>query len=76
MNVNLLLFSEALSRLGRTRSMLYADVDRGIFPAPIKVGRTSCWRDDEVQSLLDGYTAGLDEGAVVRALRVHRPPPA
>jgi prophage regulatory protein len=45
-------------RIPRSKSTLYAEIAAGIFPRPIKLGRGSYWRDDEVDELIDAYSSG------------------
>ena len=47
---------EAPTRLGRSRSTPCDQIERVLSPEPMKVGRTSCRRSDEV----DAHTAGFD----------------
>lgn len=49
---------EVRRRIPRSRSTLYAEIAAGIFPRPVKVGRGSYWRDDEVDDLVVAYAAG------------------
>jgi len=39
---------QLLERLPIGKSKLYADIQRGDFPKPLKFGRKSCWLLDEV----------------------------
>jgi prophage regulatory protein len=48
-------------RVPRPRSGLYKEVELGVFPKPIKIGRRSFWRDDEIAAMIDAYTAGSNE---------------
>lgn len=45
---------------GRSRSAIYADVARGIFPAPIKIGSRSLWIRSEVDAFLNERIAERD----------------
>jgi prophage regulatory protein len=42
-------------RIPRSRSTLYGEMARGVFPRSIKAGRSSYWRDDEVDDLIAAY---------------------
>jgi prophage regulatory protein len=64
MNASLLRLRDVLSRVPRSRSTIYAEVGRGIFPRPIKVGSGAYWRNDEIDALIDAYSAGADENAL------------
>ena len=64
MSRSLLRLRDVLSRVPRSRSTIYAEVAREIFPRPIKVGSGAYWRDDEVDALIDAYSAGADEGTL------------
>lgn len=49
---------EVRRRLPRSRSTVYAEIAKGIFPRPLKVGRGSFWRDDEIDDLIAAYARG------------------
>jgi prophage regulatory protein len=52
---SLLRLPEVLACVGVAKSTLYGFVQRGLFPAPIKVGtRLSAWRTSEVQAYIQG----------------------
>ena len=57
MAFNLISLREVRRRLPRSRSTLYLEIARGLFPKPIKAGRSSYWRDDEVDDLIAAYAA-------------------
>ena len=38
-------------------------VQEGKFPAPVKVGRRSFWRSDEINAWVDGLSTGQDTSA-------------
>ena len=52
---------EVRRRIPRSRSTFYAEIVRGIFPRPLKIGRGSYWRDDEVADLIGAYATGATE---------------
>jgi prophage regulatory protein len=62
----LLRLPDVLSRIGRSRTTLYAEIEADRFPPPIKLGRGSFWRDDEVSSIIDAYCSGAPHEALVR----------
>lgn len=46
---HLISIQEVSRRVGRCRASIYADIKKGIFPPPLKIGpRSSRWREDEV----------------------------
>jgi prophage regulatory protein len=61
MTFQLISLSGVRQRLPRSRSTIYAEIARGVFPRPLKVGRGSFWRDDEVDDLIAAYAAGASE---------------
>jgi len=57
--MNYINFQQLQSKLGnRSRSAIYVDLEIGRLPQPIKMGRRSYWRENEVdqhiQDLQDG----------------------
>ena len=52
---------EVRRRIPRSRSTVYTEITRGIFPRPLKIGRGSYWRDDEVEDLIGAYSEGATE---------------
>lgn len=66
MTYNLINLREVRRRLPRSRSTIYAEIDRRVFPRPIKVGRGSYWRDDEIESLITAYSEGADAATLQR----------
>lgn len=51
-----------IQRAGRSRSSIYSDVQRGVFPKPIKLGlRSIGWIAKEVDTILDARIAGESE---------------
>lgn len=50
-NKRILRLGEVISRTGRSRSSIYADIERGEFPRPIKIGpRAVGWMETEIDS--------------------------
>jgi prophage regulatory protein len=53
---------ETIHRVRRSRSSIYSDVQRGVFPKPIKLGpRSIGWPEKEVDTILDARIAGESE---------------
>ena len=52
--VKLLRAAEVMDRCGIGRTMLYGLIKAGAFPAPVKVGRGSRWRSDEIDRWIEG----------------------
>lgn len=48
---------EVLARVPLRTTALYAKIKANEFPAPVKVGRTSMWRDDELTDWIDKLSA-------------------
>lgn len=67
MDFQLLNLRDVRRLLPRSRSTLYSEMARGLFPKPIKAGRGSFWRDDEIRDLVAAYAVGTDEDGL-RAL--------
>lgn len=38
--------------LSRSRASIYRDIERGGFPAPVKVGHSSRWRSSELRAFI------------------------
>jgi prophage regulatory protein len=54
-----------IQRMGRSRSSIYQDIDRGVFLKPIKLGlRSVGWLTSEVDTLIEARIAGLDEDEI------------
>jgi len=49
------------NQLPRARATIYDEINRGLFPKPIKVGRNSYWTDDEIDQMMAAYRAGATE---------------
>jgi len=67
MDCQLLNLREVRRRLPRSRSTLYDEIKKGIFPKPIKAGRGSFWRDDEIEDLIGAYSVSAS-GADLKSL--------
>jgi prophage regulatory protein len=44
---------EVLQRLSISRSAWYAGIQRGIYPSPLKLGRTSVWSAAVIDALIE-----------------------
>lgn len=50
-NSRILRLNEVIARCGRSRSSIYADIDRGEFPKPIKLGpRAVGWLASDIEA--------------------------
>lgn len=58
MSFQLINLREIQRRLPRSRSTVYAEIAKSVFPRPLKVGRGSFWRDDEIDDLIAAYARG------------------
>jgi prophage regulatory protein len=43
-----------------SRAMIYRQISAGCFPAPIKIGRSSRWRSDDVDAWIEALSTGSD----------------
>lgn len=43
---------EVINRVGLSKSPIYARIKRGEFPAPVKLGRVSGWRESDIQRFI------------------------
>ena len=72
----LLRLPEVLRRRGRSRSAHYLDIEAGLFPHPVPIGRGSiAWPDYEVSAVNSARVAGKTEEeirALVTALEAAR----
>lgn len=44
----LVTFEEVQSRTGFRKSFIYSQIQKGEFPAPVKIGSSSRWKDSEI----------------------------
>ncbi len=63
--LKLLILAEVLELLGIGKTKLYADIQKGLFPPPIKIGVSSRWLASEVQELVRAYTRGATDAELV-----------
>jgi prophage regulatory protein len=61
MDFALINLHEVRRRIPRSRSTLYAEISKGVFPRPLKIGKGSYWRDDEVEELIVAYAGNATE---------------
>ncbi|HYD12858.1 MAG TPA: AlpA family phage regulatory protein [Allosphingosinicella sp.] len=66
MNFALINLSEVRGRIRRSRGTIYSEIGRGIFPRPLKIGKRSFWRDDEIDDLITAYAAGASPDELCR----------
>lgn len=66
MQSSLLKLPDVVRRTGRSKSTIYDEVNRGLFPRPIKIGRRTYWRDDEITRIVDAYSAGVGHTELAR----------
>jgi prophage regulatory protein len=60
---------EVEQRTGKKHAAIYADIAKGVFPAPVPLGlRAVGWLEDEVDDWLEERIAERDSGSVVRSL--------
>lgn len=52
-NESLIRLPVVLKHFPVSRSKWYAGVKAGLYPAPLKAGRSSLWRASDVQNLID-----------------------
>lgn len=55
----LLTLPEVRLRTGKSTSTIYAEMDAGRFPRPLKRGRQSIWIESEVQAVIEYEIATL-----------------
>lgn len=62
----LLRFSELEPLIPLKKSAWWGGVKDGIFPKPVKLGRTSAWRVKDIRKLLENGTQEQGEGVQCR----------
>jgi prophage regulatory protein len=60
--VALLRLPQVLARTGYSRSGWYKAIAEGRAPAPVKLGRSSRWRSDDIAALIDALSMGPGMG--------------
>jgi prophage regulatory protein len=64
MDKKLIKQSEVSNETGMSKSHIYALIQRGLFPKPIKLSeRSSAWVESEVQDWIDAKIAARDQEA-------------
>lgn len=58
MSTQLLRLREVQQRMPRSRSTIYAEIAKGLFPRPLKIGRGSFWPESEIDGLMAAYAGG------------------
>ena len=54
----LIRFPEVMERTSKSRASIYVDIDRGIFPTPVKLGpRSVAFFEDEIDAWLANLAA-------------------
>jgi len=63
-NIQLLSIKAVSARIGRSRSSIYVDIKKGIFPPPLKISpRASRWRVEDIEAWINSLpVADLSEG--------------
>ena len=50
--MNYLRLNQVKVKFGVSKSKIYLDINRGLFPGPIKIGRSSFWLESEIDRLM------------------------
>lgn len=50
--MNYLRLNQVKVKFSVSKSKIYQDINRGLFPEPIKIGRSSFWIEDEIDQLM------------------------
>jgi prophage regulatory protein len=64
MSSSLINLREVRCRIPRSRSTIYSEIVKGLFPRPIKIGRGSYWLAQEIDALIHAYEAGATGGGL------------
>ena len=67
--LKLLTLAEVLELLGIGKTKLYGDIQKGLFPPPIKIGVSSRWLASEIQELVLAYTKGATDAELMLLVR-------
>lgn len=57
----LLRLRDVQTRIPRSRSTLYSEVKRGLFPEQVKVGSGSFWLQGDIEEMLAAYAGGAGQ---------------
>ena len=63
--LKLLILAEVLQILRIKKTKLYGDIQRGVFPPPLKFDTASRWPEDEVAEILQARLRGASEAELV-----------
>lgn len=64
-NPLLLRLPAVMERIGRSRSAVYSDIERGVIPPPIRTGRRcAAWPLDEIDAVIRARIAGRPEADI------------
>ena len=65
MNISIIKLPEILQQTSKSRSGLYNDIKKGLFPRPFKLGiRSSGWANYEITEIVNATIAGLSESQI------------
>lgn len=70
-NSLLLRLPAVMERIGRSRSAVYSDIERGVMPPPIKIAgrRAAAWPLAEIDAVIRARIAGRPDAAVKDLVR-------
>ena len=75
-NIKYISMDDVLRRMDGSRSTLYAQMDKGLFPQSVKIGkRRVAWIDHEINAMMRAYVSSPSEEelrAFVKKLEVKR----
>jgi prophage regulatory protein len=49
----LLTLNQVMDKIGRKKTFIYAEINAGRFPAPVKLGRASSWVESEIDAWIE-----------------------
>lgn len=79
MSISILRLPEVMARTGLSRSTIYLQIQKGIFPSPISLGaRAVGWVDCEISALISARVAGKSEDEIrglVSSMKLERKEP-
>ena len=62
MSITIIRLPRVIDRIGRRRSAIYADIQRGVITRPVAIGRRSVgWPADEIDIIIGARVAGRGE---------------
>lgn len=62
----LITFDEVQSRTGFRKSFIYSQIQKGEFPAPVKIGSSSRWKDSEISDWVSKRIRDSESGKCAR----------